>query len=168
MVHRPHKGLVDGIPVLRPPRPPCRLRQSPEADAGSKTASPPDELQVWANDMTELARMVMAGVMRKMSAVPDHHVGAVDRLAVEPRVDAGFVGRADRNHAVVDLASVIAQDPDVSSREWRIRRGAGHAVVRTRDDVVRLAGGFFLNPPFAMAPGIARAANLEVLVVPVR
>jgi hypothetical protein len=35
-------------------------------------------------------------------------------------VEAGFIRWADRDHAIIDLRAVLAQDPDIASRERRI------------------------------------------------
>jgi len=127
-----------------------------------------ERLQVRANDVTEMPGRFALDVVREVRAVRHDDVHTIDRLTVDPRIDPRLVRRTDRDHAVIDLGSVVAKDPDIAARERRIGFRRGHAVARAGNDVVCLAGRLVLDPPPALSTRIARRADLEILVVPIR
>src|SRR5258708_2875000 len=86
-------------------------------------------LQIRTHDVPELARMIMRNIMGEMRSIPDHHVCAVDRLAIDPAIKTRFVRWTSGNGAIVDLRAMIPENPKVPPSEWGIRHGGCHAVV---------------------------------------
>src|SRR6266540_4486340 len=76
--------------------------------------------------------------------------------------------RADRGDAVVDLTRVVAEDPDVATRERPVRRSGRDAVVVSRNDVVGLTGDAVLDAPLPLARRYSRTLDLVRLGVPFR
>jgi hypothetical protein len=42
------------------------------------------------SNVAELTRLLMADVVSDMRAVPDHHVGTIDRFSIDPLVDVSL------------------------------------------------------------------------------
>src|SRR5215213_10076051 len=102
-------------------------------------------------------------VVREMCPVPDHHVLVANLLPVDEAVDVSFVGRSDGDHTIVDLVLVVAQDPYITAPEI-----VSDAVVRSRDQVVSVAGLGVPDLPPPAALGVPEPPGLELEGVPVR
>src|SRR5262245_29682465 len=100
--------------------------------------------------------------------VPDHHILVVDWFAIDPVVEARFVGRPYGNHAIVNFCPVVAENPNIATREIPIWGSRRHAVVRPGDHLIPLTRHCILDPPFSFACGIAKAPDFESLGMPVR
>src|SRR5206468_12827113 len=76
---------------------------------------PLDGNEIWTDDVAMFGRILVCDVMRKVSAVADDHILALNLLAGDPPPDLGVSVRAlDRVEPILDLVAVISQDPDVS------------------------------------------------------
>src|SRR5215212_101213 len=95
---------------------------------------------------------ILVNIMGEMCPVPDHHVLVANLLPVDEAVDVGLVGWSNGNHPIVDLVGIVAQDPYIAAPEV-----VRDAVVRSRDQVVSIAGLGVPEPP-----------GLELERVPVR
>ena len=65
--------------------------------------SPLHALQIRTHDVPEMPRLFMRNVVGEMGAIPYDHIGAVDRLTVDPMVDSGLIRWADGVDTVIDL-----------------------------------------------------------------
>src|ERR687892_120200 len=106
--------------------------------------------------------------MRRVGAVPDDYVGAIDRLVVDEVADVGLIGRASCHDPAVDLGAPVADEPQVALREGPVGGGCCHAVVGAGNDLVGLARVAVLNAPPALARWIAWPLLLERDRVPLR
>src|SRR5260221_6030807 len=112
--------------------------------------------------------MIVRNIMGEMRTVPDYHVCPVNRLAMDPAVKSRFVRRTSGNGAIVDLSTVIPENPQIPASERCIGHGGCHAIVGPRNDIVGFPGRDIFNAPFAFARGISRTSDLEYLLMPVR
>ena len=99
-------------------------------------------------------------LVAEVARVPDHDVGADDRLAVDEGVEVG--ARGGRHRAVVDLARPVAQGPEVADAVV-VRL----AVVRPGNDHVALVAALRADAPAPLAARVAPAADLMPQRVPV-
>ncbi len=74
-----------------------------EAAARPPVRLPLNKFEVGPHDMTEMAGFFMIDVVAKVPCVPYDHVSSIERLAVDPRVEARFVRWSDCHRAVIDL-----------------------------------------------------------------
>ena len=106
---------------------------------------------------------VLVNIMGEMCPVPDHHVLVANLLPIDEAVDVHFVRRSNGDHPIVDLVVVVAQDPYIAAPEV-----VRDTVVRSRDQVVSIAGLGVPDLPPSAASGIPAALGLELEGVPVR
>src|SRR5215213_1289107 len=106
---------------------------------------------------------ILVNVVGEMRRVPDHHVLVANLLPIDEAVDVRFVGRSNGDHPIVDLVVVVAQDPYIAAPEV-----VRDTVVRSRDQVVSIAGLGVPDLPPPAASGIPAPLGLELEGVPVR
>ena len=86
--------------------------------------------------MPELAWAFISDVVSEMCGIPDHDILPIDGLAVDPRIETGFIGRPHGDRAIIYLCSPVAQYPEITAREWPIRHCRRHPIRGARDDFV--------------------------------
>src|SRR5882672_9092605 len=106
-------------------------------------------------------------VMGKVRTIPKDDILIINGFTINPSIQPCLIRWTDSDDSVINLSSVVTQNPNVAFSEWRIGRTRCFAVVRPRNNFITRMSTRIFDSPFAFSCRVSRATDFKFFIVPV-